>query len=108
MATQPQYDRRTARQVRDELKRLKATTGWPLSKIAQKPPWRPIPAGTLSDIINDKPIPKKWRKHLGISYGPPRIAVRKDDPQSAAQSLLNNIEPDVLYDIVEYIRREMT
>ena len=59
--------------VRTELLELKETTGLGWREIAKFPQYAPIPFGTLSAIAKGYPIPKRWRKRLGIGVKPKRL-----------------------------------
>ena len=64
MANSPQYAIRSNETVSRALLDAMSTDGmtWPkLSSLLG------IPAGTLWDIADGKPVPRKWRKQLGLT-----------------------------------------
>ena len=122
---------RNSEAVRKELKVLHDTVrlSWP--GIAANNEFSPIPAGTLCSIYHGAPVPLRWRKKLGMSEKkkisgclhcgvvhttkrctstnrsnprPPRIAIRLDKPKSAADTILNNMDQEVIEELIELLR----
>jgi hypothetical protein len=63
-----------------------------------------IPAGTLHYIHRTGRVPRKWRRRLGISdIRDHRLAISKTDVESAANTMLNNLDHSFLQDLVVYI-----
>jgi len=73
---------------------------WP--KIANLPAINPpglekIPIATLVKISNTGVVPQKWRDHfLGVRAvdNRPRIAIHKEDMESAAETIVKHIKPE--------------
>ena len=65
----------------------------------------------LWKIINDKdykpPVSIRRKLKIVLEERPPRIAVRKDDAASAARTLLNNFERDVLKEVMMIVGKEI-
>ncbi len=89
-------------------KRLKVyrdTDGLSWTEIASKTEFLPIPAGTLCSIYHGQPIPKKWYRHFGLPRPrPPRIAIRLDNPESAARSIKGHMPLEVRKKLIELLR----
>ena len=66
--------------------------------------WYEVNQYFLWKIINDEDYrpPVKVRRKLKVVMEdrPPRIAIRKDDPQSAAASILRNFETEKVRDLI--------
>ena len=74
------------------------------AEIAAKTEFLPIPPGTLCSIYHGVPIPKKWYKHFGLPRPrPPRIAIRLDNPESAARSIMKNMDQEVIGELIELL-----
>ena len=77
--------------------------------VAELPEYSGIPPGTLCSIVNGDPVPDKWRKKLGLasprSTRPPRLEIRKDDPESAAISILDNMGHEYAQELVDHLWR---
>ena len=123
---------RNSEAVRKQLKVLHDTVGLSWPRIAANNGFTPIPAGTLCSIYHGAPVPLKWRTQLGMSekkkisgclscgevhttkrctsnnHSPrsPRIAVSKIDMKRAADSLLNNVEPGKIAELIELLKEE--
>ena len=69
-------------------------------QIAEKPFFCGIPAGTLCSFKKDGYMTKEMRKRWP-SPRPPRIAIRKDDMNSAARSIIANIEPELVEILID-------
>ena len=108
---------------------LKDTYGLTWAQITRISDFYGIPKRTLSAIYSGKRgVPRKWRKRLGEPelvlvplervYDPltqvvkpkprqrehnPRIAVRKDDMRSAAQTLISNLWSDDLRELADLL-----
>ena len=83
--------------IRKRLRVLRDTLGLPWRKIAEFEPFKGIPHGTLHGIYSGKPIPKKWHEKLNYPPPrPPRIAIRLDNPESAARSIEKHMEPEIV------------
>ena len=90
------------RQVAERLKYLRYEQGWKWWIIAASDEFHPIPIGTLSNIMKQGKVPKKWWERLGIEhYAPPRIAISKTDADKAVRSIMGNINDDVIQEIAE-------
>ncbi|MCK4828247.1 hypothetical protein KA005_71620, partial [bacterium] len=73
--------------IKKRLKLLHDTSGLSFPKIAARREFTPIPPSTLNSIYHGGQIPKKWHKTLKYPPPrPPRIAIRLDNPESAARS----------------------
>jgi hypothetical protein len=72
-------------------------------KIAETPAFLGIPPGTLHDIWTTRKVPRKYREQLGIKSRP-RIAIHKEDMWSAAWSIINNIEPNLVDDLITNLK----
>jgi len=93
----------TCENAQERLKYLR-DTGKPWSEIASKMPFLGIPIGTLYQIYSSAKVPKKWRDQLGITpQYPPRIAISKDDPKSAARTIRNNLPREFQLELVELL-----
>ena len=91
--------------IRKRLRVLHDTDDLSWPKIAAKSEFSPIPAGTLYDIYCGKPIPKKWHEQLRYPPPrPPRIAIRLDNPESAARSIKGHMEAGVVEDLVDLLK----
>ena len=110
--------------VSNEIRVLHDIHGLTFREIANLPTWIGIPFGTIAHIYHGGRVPNKWRKKLDLPrlvkvpetmvrkkspngtgrQRPPRIAVRKDDPESAAQSLKNNIDSSILDEIIRLLK----
>jgi hypothetical protein len=67
-----------------------------------------IPPGTLSSITRSGKVPKKWRRQLNCKVDPrPRIAIHKKDMHSAANSILDNIEPGKIKELYWHLGAEI-
>lgn len=124
--------------VRSELLHLSVSVGMKWREIAALEQYSSIPPGTLCSIAKGAPIPKKYRKQLGVilpvpvipcevcgevhlhkhgeqTYDPAaqvvrpkpkprkpraRIAIRKDDMESAAHTIVDNIAPGYVNQLI--------
>lgn len=125
--------------VRSELLYLNTHDGKTWREIAALEQYSPIPPGTLCSIAKGDPIPKKYRKQLGVilpipvipcevcgevhlhKHGeqtydpalqvvkpkpvpsrprPARIAIRKDDMGKAARTIMKNLTPAQVKELV--------
>ena len=90
--------------IKKRLRVLRDTWGLPWRKIAEFEPFKGIPPGTLHGIYSGRPIPKKWYVNFGLPKPrPPRIAIRLDDPGSAARSIEKHMEPEVIGELIELL-----
>ena len=90
--------------IRNRLRVLHDTQGQSWPKIAKTADFSPIPAGTLYDIYCGKKIPKRWHKRLRYPPPrPPRIAIRLDNPESAARSIQKHMEPDLIAELIKLL-----
>lgn len=86
------------RELRD-IKRL------PWHKIANLSCFKGIPVGTLYDIYSGKPISRKWLWRFGLPRPrPPRIAIRLDNPESAARSIMKHMGSGLIGDLVNLLK----
>jgi hypothetical protein len=117
---------RNSEGVKQALKMLHDThmLSWP--KIAKNAKNSKIPAGTLCSIYHGMRVPKKWRpefdmpklrempicdkcdRPMGENHKcgikrPPRIAIRLDDPESAARSIWRHMEPELIADLINLL-----
>jgi hypothetical protein len=108
---------KTSDMIRDEIATTKRATGLTWRGLAALPQFSPIPHGTLWAIYHGYPVPKKWRKRLGVVEPVEiepcphcgeihdmlksckkdrrtrhRIAISKVDAHSAARSIVRNCE----------------
>ena|SRR3990167_5569303 len=116
--------------VSKELRSLKGTTGLTWRKIALLDDYSPIPAGTLSTIAKDGYIPRKWRLRLGLpalapapvclkcgnvhvtkkcmanngnGHRPRRVAIRIDNPESAARTIEKHFGKAFVSELIELL-----
>ena len=93
--------------IRKRLRILHDTDGLSFPKIAARREFDPIPPSTLNSIYHGGKIPKKWQEQLRYPPPrPPRIAIRLDNPESAAMSIQNNMEPEVMAELIELLEVE--
>lgn len=75
--------------------------------VANLPEYEGIPPGTLCAIAKGNPIPKKWRKQLGMinprSQRPPYLEIRRDNAASAARSITKNCGPAYARELIKEI-----
>jgi len=88
--------------VQKELKKLHDDLGLAWTDIQQQ--WKtfePIPGGTLSSIYHTGKVPHIWKDRLlkKRSY-PPRIAIHKEDMESAARSIVANLSSEKVLELV--------
>ncbi|MHC4635707.1 MAG: hypothetical protein ACYSYU_10950 [Planctomycetota bacterium] len=91
--------------IRKRLRVLHDSDGLSWPQIAARSEYLPIPLGTLYGIYCGKKIPKKW--HEKLNYPPPRsprIAVSKTDMKRAAASIMNNVDPELVKELVELLK----
>jgi hypothetical protein len=128
----PGYPFRNSEAIVGRLEVLHDTVGLSWPKIATETEFLPIPAGTLCSIYHGYPIPMKWRVHLGlpakkvviacrtcgeahvtkrctknIGSRPRRIAIRLDDPESAAKSIMKHMDKESLEGLLDLIMSEV-
>jgi hypothetical protein len=91
--------------IRNRLRALHDSQGLSWPKIAARGEYSPIPMGTLYTIYRGGAIPKRWHEKLRYPPPrPPRIAIRLDNPESAALSIQNNMRPDVIAELIELLK----
>jgi hypothetical protein len=91
--------------LKKRLKVYRDTDGLTWTEIALKAEFLPIPAGTLCSIYHGCPIPKKWFSHFGLPRPrPPRIAIRLDNPESAARSIRTHMDPEVMDELIALLK----
>ena len=91
--------------IRKRLRALHDSDGLSWPKIAARTEYFPIPAGTLYDIYCGKPIPRKWHEQLRYPPPrPPRIAIRLDNPESAARSIKGHMDRRVMAEMIALLK----
>ena len=91
----------TCDSIKKRLRVLHDIQGKPWRTIARTAEFHPIPAGTLHDIYSGKKIPKRWHEQLRYPKPrPPRIAIRLDNPESAARSIEKHMEPEIVGQLI--------
>ena len=116
--------------VSKALRTLKGTTGLAWRKIALLDDYSPIPAGTLCAIAKGYPVPKRWRQRLGLpllipapaclkcsqvhvtkkcmanngnGHRPRRVAIRIDNPESAARTIEKHFGKAFISELIELL-----
>lgn len=93
--------------IRNRLRMLHDTKHLSFPKIAARREFLPIPPSTLNSIYHGGKIPKKWHEKLRYPPPrPPRIAIRLDNPESAARSIQNNMDPGVIGELIELLQED--
>lgn len=92
----------TAKQAQKALIYYRDVLGHSYSKIAESAPWCEIPLGTISDIYHTGKVPRKWRGLLGLKSRP-RISIHKEDMNSAASTIYNNIDHDKIIELMRQL-----
>jgi hypothetical protein len=122
---------RNSEAVIERLRELHGIQGLSWPKIAARAEYLPIPAGTLCSIYHGYPIPKKWRKDLGLpklitrsachSCGEDhttkrckssnhkkrnRLSINLDNPGSAGKSIMKHMDLDLVEVLIEMLMEE--
>lgn len=90
---------------RSRLRRLKGTSGLSFRALALVEPYIGIPPGTLSVFHSGGKLPAKYRAQLGYAMPPPRIAIHKTDMPSAARTLIKNLDPEKLVELMDLLMK---
>ena len=95
------------KQVQAHLQRLRDKEHLTWTEIALRPVFCDIPVGTLHDIYHTGKVPRKWRPTLGLK-GRPRVAIHKEDMNSAANTIVNNLSREKIVKLCELLDRHLT